>query len=1238
MGKYIELIGQLKPKNNGNFPIADVNDLKGGYVQLDNMTELMSLLDTDKLKEGMLAYVAATNTISQYLQKDWNPWKGGGGEGDGSGVIRVALLTDLNDPNLRMEGQIVYVKEVKSLRYFDGQFWKSFNKIYIQPTPPEDKGGIWIDTSDEKTYTDSNKTIQNMVQVISVLQKKVNELEWALGNQIDFGGFENNHFNEYDDHENPTEPEYGTNVDEDAEELAERLSRDTMEIEPEDFNRKLPNGTHLCIKGGSYSDMIENQRDFLPRELLWVEDRQELWIKDSKTYKLIKIGSTTGGGGDPSIPDVDPGTMKQIITEIIGTEEKIIGINFGDMKNKNYDYQLRVEDGEITLHDLSLDKQNLYASNQKLIADGYYETPYFPIPTTNSGSPMLYINSIYSGGDATAKDYNPSSHNFVELVNLIETEINLNGLYLHYTEKDTGTWVTLPLYGKIPAGRTFLIRGSQSSVIDVNTTYLNVDTFDMEWTKEATLNNEILDTDVTTIWGEDGKIQFAHNCSLYLSRIEIGESYKDNPLQTKAPWRGDISGNRKGVIKWYIDLIGIGSYGDSPMPNEAAAYPVVGKDILYHRYFNMDPVNQAIKPVATRKNTAQWTHIDMGNLNPRMDIKDYTPKASFQHKNIFFNKNLLETGAPNIVTCSFGQNAHKTRCFNWVSKGYYDEYIWFAESSGNYIEGENIYESFKESNRAERLEKGRFWEDSIYDRFRSVSTDGTSFTVHKFIHDFPEVSYEEKEKTYFYKVGRDGAWTEEKSFTLRNRDYVIETGFNFLHISDQQGFVEEEYETWRLTAEFIDNDRKNGTDDLKRRDYQFVINTGDFTQNGNRINEWLDYFNFGDVIFKDLEQMGTVGNNDLAPEVLGTLGRGSDVDKMNPINVEFFFTSEHPDGIPRSHNGTYIPSVYSFVYGDTYFLSINSEITNKTREYILEEISVANVYTGAVKDWLIAHVAKNADLDTKIKWKIAYMHEMPFTIITPDLIRAYTPQEVDGSFSIKIDEERGGSHLNTIGDYWYATFLEDNGINLALGGHKHTFSNSRYIRDNVRAADRTEWRTMTPTVYDPEYDEVSGVYPTWYTELPNREKLLVNLSSDNSKHYVRYVMSQASGYKLQSNKEMPAQNIPWLMEYYPITKQDWNSAANKYDGTTNPGQLYPHYIVWNIGKGKETEKDENGLLTERDRIKGMSYKLARKDNLLDNWSYRYNVPYEHTDLTKQGGNGANNPTDNIIIEKIQDEN
>jgi hypothetical protein len=30
-------------------------------------------------------------------------------------------------------------------------------------------------------------------------------------------------------------------------------------------------------------------------------------------------------------------------------------------------------------------------------------------------------------------------------------------------------------------------------------------------------------------------------------------------------------------------------------------------------------------------------------------------------------------------------------------------------------------------------------------------------------------------------------------------------------------------------------------------------------------------------------------------------------------------------------------------------------------------------------------------------------------------------------------------------------------------------------------------------------------------------------------------MCQATGYKLTSNKELPGRNIPWLLEYYPVT-------------------------------------------------------------------------------------------------------
>ena len=63
MGEFIELIGQLKPKNNGVFPIADVNDLKGGYIQLDTVAQLNAHTNTGKVKIGMLAYVAETNRI-----------------------------------------------------------------------------------------------------------------------------------------------------------------------------------------------------------------------------------------------------------------------------------------------------------------------------------------------------------------------------------------------------------------------------------------------------------------------------------------------------------------------------------------------------------------------------------------------------------------------------------------------------------------------------------------------------------------------------------------------------------------------------------------------------------------------------------------------------------------------------------------------------------------------------------------------------------------------------------------------------------------------------------------------------------------------------------------------------------------------------------------------------------------------------------------------------------------------
>jgi len=115
-----------------------------------------------------------------------------------------------------------------------------------------------------------------------------------------------------------------------------------------------------------------------------------------------------------------------------------------------------------------------------------------------------------------------------------------------------------------------------------------------------------------------------------------------------------------------------------------------------------------------------------------VDIQNYKPCNSKEGKSIFFDKDKLIEG-PNVITCSFGWNAHTTRCFNWISKGYYDEFIKIWTDNE---EEAQTYESFKEGDG--RSGNGRHWDNPIYNRIRNVATSGEDYTVHKFIIDLPE--------------------------------------------------------------------------------------------------------------------------------------------------------------------------------------------------------------------------------------------------------------------------------------------------------------------------------------------------------------------------------------------------------------------------------------------------------------------------------------------------------------------
>jgi hypothetical protein len=95
------------------------------------------------------------------------------------------------------------------------------------------------------------------------------------------------------------------------------------------------------------------------------------------------------------------------------------------------------------------------------------------------------------------------------------------------------------------------------------------------------------------------------------------------------------------------------------------------------------------------------------------------------------------------------------------------------------------------------------------------------------------------------------------------------------------------------------------------------------------------------------------------------------------------------------------------------------------------------------------------------------------------------------------------------------------------------------------------------------------------------------VTNDTTKNYVKYTMCQASGYKLTSNKELPGRNIGWLEQYYPGNEVSGDTSSV----TVNTGQRYPHYIIWTVGSGVETENPTVNKAEARERILGKTWKV-----------------------------------------------
>lgn len=981
-----------------------------------------------------------------------------------------------------------------------------------------------------------------------------------------------------------------------------------------------PNVKHLIIKSVATYEELKNNIGYLCfNELIWCESNNGLYIlakTSNGSTKLVKINGGGGGGNvDPDIP-INPDDDNDIMEGIIQSGSSISMIEFISSNGNKYNVNVN-NDGELVTKLVGGNIASPDGSNGAVNKDtNTQDYVFYQGNKLTSGG--LFINSVYCGGvnnenddnevydDHTLKNY--CSHNFIELSNTTKEDKPLNGLSIQYCSEGSN-WKVLPLVGTIKAGSTFLIRGSQCAYMNTNTTVIKVNDFDMEWN----------DNDGTS---HDKKIQFSTKGAKFFL------TYGTEPCELSNPYVLNTNGSNKTISLpyGYIDLVGFdnhdfwnktgitGGWEGNPQSVDDA-FRNLSREHLYTKYYNLDPVKQANKDYTARVNRTMWYYVDLSKKDGEIirDIKVYTPASSKENKNFYFNKTVLKDGKPTVITCSFGIKAVSdntvtgsivpfaerdantgqteyegaTRCFNWTSKDYYDEYLW-VRKSGTQDWGV-AYESITDTRKvATSLTVG------VYDRVRQEYSDGAILTAHK------QILYNIAPGEYEYVAGHkneDGTpdldkCTPVKKFTVeKESDVTSENGFTFIQTSDQQGFNWDEYRVWKIAAEMACKEKST----VNGKAPAFMINTGDMTQNGNRINEWLDYFEAKEGSFDNMVEMATIGNNDLSPKDLSVLGFGADADKINAANITFYYTFEVDEENPpifrietntgKVYANIYVPSLYSFNYGNAHFVCVNSEISYNTENIIYGMSEVTSGNTGYIYDQMKAWCDKDIALH-KSDWNIAYCHEMPFTIMTQANMNAWYDFEHNTFMG---SGTRGGSRINTVAkpgnEYWFSEFCQENNIRLVIGGHKHTQSTTWPLMENVVYSDgKRTVNTMSPIIQVTTNDlktyfgcdtltEVDGKeYPSsWvnsngalkneevsakdgYKYVPSRDANFCQFKLVTKITAPVYAMSQSSGYKHTSNKELPCGIcLPWDRYYYPALN-------NKANGE----QKHPFYTVWTV--------------------------------------------------------------------------
>lgn len=633
---------------------------------------------------------------------------------------------------------------------------------------------------------------------------------------------------------------------------------------------------------------------------------------------------------------------------------------------------------------------------------------------TNDVYQALIINQMWGGGDLLTGT--SVSHSFIELYNLSNKELNLKGLYVWY-KSGTSAWESNELVGIIPPYSSYLIVGAEHNSVFKDDCRLKIEDYDMVF-KDNNGNPK----------------KFANNgMSVY---ITIGnKTPATNPPRSLTDNAGATT-----MQPAYVDLMGCG--GTNTSTDTVTAYEKnyrfgMSKSCACRRidfYNGGKAKDQSGYSNGTGDNAADCEIIDYSTC----DVEKYRPRCSKEgHWDMFVSQDPINQNAPNAFILGYGED-ETTRTFTWQSQLMKSGYVKYKEK------GTDDWTTVKATTSVIQHP------DCTVSKHSAIIK---GFTIGK---------------TYEYQVGSEGYWSDQHEFELKNK---TSDTIKVLWESDEQSWTSGEMRAFKNVFNSIKNDwhSESQSKDFKMSDFDFILETGDISQNGRRRPEYYWYFDALQGVNYDKPIMATMGNNDLLEKKFGQCFAN-------------FFTNE----------GQWANSVYHFMVGNTEFICLNS---NTDYDYVtgfgtLGSYQSTDEFLFEQAKWLDNYLTTRS---TNPTWTIIYMHLSPFTCVRTERCQVFVP------------------------------IFEKHKVPLVLCGHNHLYTRTPFIYTGMKevtaAGDIQKYNTY--------YDFTKKETTTYVDErkLPNASGGTgINHNEDKAKGTL-YIQCPSTGWK-NSGKETHITKFP----------------------------------------------------------------------------------------------------------------